>query len=711
MENFARRLYHWLPLSLKHKTALRKFLSVHFSRFVFRNSKAGFSAKEYYLGQLLDDSASVKQLIELIVSHYKIAQWKSSSPLVSIIIPVHNHIDFTVRCLLSIAEAKTVAQYEIIVADDASNDKTPELFNGMDVIYSSRSEENIGFLRTCNRVAEIATGKYLVLLNNDTVVQDGWLDALLETFVDFPNAGLVGSKLIYPDGRLQEAGGIIWKNGIGRNYGWGDDPQKPEYNYLREVDYCSGACIMIPRILWKQVGGFDEMFSPAYYEDTDLAFQVREAGYKVYYQPASEVMHFEGISSGTNLDSGVKRHQGMNRHRFVQKWKDTLTQHQDNTSTDEHIFRNRYSRARILYIDSTSPAPDRDAGSIVTFQYLYILKQLGFEVSFIPASELSYRDPYTKELQRKGIECLYYPYIKSVDKFIKIYGHHYNLVFVSRFAIASQYLDVILRYMPHAKIVFNTIDLHFLREERAAQTIGKGLERIDEIRNQELEMIKKADHTIVVSETETSILYNFLPDAQVSVIPIPGKIFGSSQGYEKRHDIVFIGGYHHSPNTDAVEYFIKEIWPLICERLPGVRFIVAGSNMPSDFSKWVSENIILQGYVDNLGDLFDSCKLSVAPLRFGSGVKGKIITSLGYGVPCVATSIATEGMGLIAGHHILQADSPKDFANAVVDAYTNPQLWQELSDNGLAAVKEKNSIDVVEEKLATMLKSLGFYDA
>src|SRR5690606_15747088 len=116
-----------------------------------------------------------------------------------------------------------------------------------------RNENNLGFLRTCNKAADLARGKYLLFLNNDTQVHPGWMDALHDTFIEQSQAGLVGSRLIYPDGRLQEAGGIIWNDASGTNYGRDGDPLQPEYSYLRDVDYCSGASIMVPRALFEQI--------------------------------------------------------------------------------------------------------------------------------------------------------------------------------------------------------------------------------------------------------------------------------------------------------------------------------------------------------------------------------------------------------------------------------------------------------------------------
>ena len=213
-------------------------------------------------------------------------------PTVSIVIPVYNQIHYTYACLLSILENTKDVTYEIIIADDVSTDATKELSLYAENLVICRNKTNQGFLRNCNQAAKAARGKYVMFLNNDTQVTPGWLSSLVNLIESDPTIGMVGSKLVYPDGRLQEAGGIIWSDGSGWNYGRLDDPEKPEYNYVKDVDYISGAAILLSTDLWKQIGGFDELFAPAYCEDSDLAFEVRKAGYRVVYQPLSKVIHF-----------------------------------------------------------------------------------------------------------------------------------------------------------------------------------------------------------------------------------------------------------------------------------------------------------------------------------------------------------------------------------------------------------------------------------
>src|SRR5262249_18979426 len=323
-------------------------------------------------------------------------------PDVSIIIPAYNQSQFTLACLHSVQEKTEDVSYEVIVVDDHSSDDTQELMPQVSGLSYLRAKENAGFTATCNRGAKAARGKYLLFLNNDTTVTPGWLSHLLKTYEIEPKAGLIGSKLVYPDGRLQEAGGIIWRDGSGWNRGKYQDANLPEFNYLREVDYCSAASVIIPKSLFEEVGGFDEKYSPAYYEDTDLAFKVARAGRKVLYQPLSVVIHHEGATAGTDISTGTKRYQEVNRATFVSSWANRLMdkpQNGDVAAWDAPAE----GRQRILVIDHHLPLTDRDSGSLRMFQILSILHELGHRVTFIP-DNLADIPPYGDELRKRGIE-------------------------------------------------------------------------------------------------------------------------------------------------------------------------------------------------------------------------------------------------------------------------------------------------------------------
>ncbi|HWH91393.1 MAG TPA: glycosyltransferase, partial [Candidatus Binatia bacterium] len=386
---------------------------------------------------------------------------------VSIVIPVFNQFRFTQACLGSLQEHQGTERFEVVIVDDCSTDETAEAIPQMPGVVYIRNEQNSGFIASCNRGAEQARGNYLLFLNNDTLVKFGWLSALLNTFTEQHRTGIVGSKLVYPDGRLQEAGGIIWRDGSGWNYGKFDDAAKPEYNYLREVDYCSAAALMIPKSLFDSVGGFDSRYAPAYYEDTDLAFKVRDAGYRVLYQPRSEIIHYEGATGGTDLTTGTKKHQEINRTTFVHAWASELSAKPVNGDVT-FLGQAHPHRKNILVIDHHVPMPDHDSGSLRMFQILTILRQLGHRITFVPDNLANIR-PYTEELQRRGIEVLYHPYVKKVRDYLVAHGPSFDAVVLSRCDFARKHFADVRLHAPQSRVIFDTVDLHYLREDREAQ--------------------------------------------------------------------------------------------------------------------------------------------------------------------------------------------------------------------------------------------------
>jgi len=388
-----RELYYRLPLPESFK---RKIYRISYS-FIFNIFKIHITG-EHAAGPY---SALLKQSVlagmknpeiplETLKSVVLRVRSEEKPAKVSVIIPVYNKLHYTKQCIASIFSHMPMVDFEIIVVDDCSTDETSQYLKTIRYIQVVSNTENKGFIESCNAGAKKANGQYLCFLNNDTLVLPEWLDRLVDVFEQHENVGVVGSMLVYPDGRLQEAGGIVWRDGSAWNYGRLEHPDAPRFNYLREADYVSGASLMTSKELWNEIGGFDNYFSPAYYEDTDYCFKTRQRGLRVIYQPLSAVLHFEGISSGTDDALGIKKFQSENKIKFNERWKQVLAKHRQNAVAPE-LEKERKIKKRILSIDATVLTPDMDAGSQVNYNYLLIFQKLGYKVTFI-ADSLQYND-------------------------------------------------------------------------------------------------------------------------------------------------------------------------------------------------------------------------------------------------------------------------------------------------------------------------------
>ncbi len=629
---------------------------------------------------------------------------RADAPRVSVVIPVYNHLDATLICLRSLAATKNHIAHEIIVVDDGSSDETAQRLPGIEGLRYQRNARNLGFIGACNAGAAAARGEFVVFLNNDTAVQDHWLDALIGTFAQHGNVGLVGAKLVYPDGRLQEAGGIVFSDGSGWNYGRFDDPAKPEYNFVREVDYCSGAAIALPAELFRGFGGFDPHYAPAYYEDTDLAMKVRQAGLRVLYQPAAVVVHYEGISSGTDITSGTKRFQAINQIKFLERWREALAKHAP-PGTDIAVARQHRARRHVLVIDATTPQPDQDSGSLRLVNILQLLLGEGCAVTFF-ADNRAYLERYSRQLQQMGVEVLWHPWLADPVAWFAEHGKRFDVAFVSRHYIASHYVDLVRRHAPKARLVFDTVDLHYLREQRAAALANDdALARAAAAtREAELSLVQGCDLTLVVSPVEKELLERELPGARVAILSNVHAVPGCRRGYAQREGLMFVGGYQHPPNVDAATWFARDIFPLVRKQLPEVQFHLIGSKAPAEVKALGEQpGVVFHGYVEDIEPFLDGCRIAVAPLRYGAGVKGKVNMSMSYGQPVVATPVAVEGMFAQAGRDVLVAAEAGDFAAQVIAAYRDEALWSTLSEHGTANVREHFSFEAARRALRNIV--------
>ena len=604
---------------------------------------------------------------------------QTQDPLVSVVIPVHNKALVTYNCLASLLLAPNGASFEVIVVDDGSSDETmtlPDLVQGVRFL---RHEKAQGFIHSCNDGAKTARGAFVVMLNNDTEVSPGWIDELLYVFEHFNDVGMAGAKLLYPNGQLQEAGGIVWNNGDPWNYGREGNPREPRYNYTRQVDYLSGACVMLRKILWDELKGFDERFVPAYFEDADLAFRVRERGLKTVYTPFSQVIHFEGISSGKSVTSGTKRYQEINRPKFKARWSRAF-KNNGAIGRDIDLNKDRNIRFRALVIDFTTPQPDRDAGSYAAVQEIRLLQSLGFKVTFVP-DNLAYLASPTEDLQRIGVECMYAPFILSIQDLLETRGSEFDLVYVTRYSIAERHIDAIRRFAPQAKVVFNNADLHFLRELRSAiaSKHQEGVGRALKTRDDELGLMRKVDLVLSYNEAEHAVIVSHnLDSTRIARCPWVVKVPESSPGFDERVDIAFLGGFSHSPNPEAMEYFVREVMPLLRERLPNVSLRIYGSDISDRIHDLAADDVIIEGWVPDVAQVYSSCRVFIAPLRSGAGIKGKVVGALAFGVPCVLSPVAAEGTGIRDGQEALIAETAAQWVESIGRLYEDRSMWLKI---------------------------------
>ncbi len=640
------------------------------------------------------------------------------NPKVSLIIPLHAHAELTRACLRSIRENTTHASYEVILVDDAADEETKRLLDGVKGAKVIHNEKNLGYLRSMNRGASVARGRWLVLFNNDTEVTRGWLPAMLACAESAEDVGVVTPKFVYPDGSLNEAGAIVWRDGTGVNYGRGDAPDLFQYEYRRETDYGSAAALMVSADLWKATGGFDERYLPMYYEDTDLCFEARERGLRVLYEPEAVVIHIEGATAGSDAESGHKRHQERNRPKFVAKWRHRLESEQLRPApTNVRAAANRYRGQHVLVIDHRVPMWDRDSGSLRILSIMQALLGLGARVTFIP-DNLAPLEPYTRNLQRMGIEVLYGQLDVSAE--MATIGPRLSMAILSRPHPTSRWLDIVREFAPSAVVVYDTVDLHWLREERRC-TFGSTVGPLDmsngnigaiapkarALRELELAMIRATDTTFVVSDGERLQVEQDVPTANVLVVPNVHDVEPYVRPPEGRSGVLFVGGFEHLPNSDAAVRLVKDVMPGVWRALGDVQVTIVGSKPPPEVQALASPLVDITGWVEDLQPLLDQSRLMVAPLRYGAGLKGKVTQALAAGLPVVTTRVGGEGLeGNGEEEFILIADDPRELAAHAIRVYTDDQLWRELSRAGQAIIAECCSTAMISDRLCQLLEGV-----
>lgn len=646
-----------------------------------------------------------------------------TEPLVSIVVTAFGHFAETLACLRSIADAGSTASFEVILAEDASGEAEMARFATVPGLRYVSRPDNLGYLASVNAAVAEARGTYVHLLNNDTRVRPGWLDALLETFSLFEHCGIAGSVLEHPDGRLQEAGGIVWSDGGAMNEGRDGRARMPVYATVREVDYVSAASLLVPRLLWDRLGGFDARYAPAYYEDTDLAFRVREAGLRVYVQPGSVVEHAEGMSHGTDEGSGTKSAQSRNRVTFQARWGAGLERDQCLPGELHLLARERSQRRRmVLVVDRNAPTPDRDAGSRAIWDLLRVLSIRGFSVKFwsMGASEAP---GAPAALRRHGVEFLCAAETGGdIAGWLRAHGALLDTVVISRPEVAREVVPAV-RAGCDAKVVYYGHDIHHVRWQRQARIASDpGLKaHAAAMRTVERDIWRASDLVLYPSAVETGRVTRWArrtgSRCEARTVPLfvyqgaPPRVEADTAAIAARRDILFVGGFGHAPNADGVGWFLREAWPGLRAQLVDARLVLVGADPTEEIRQLAGERVLVTGPVDEaaLVAFYAGARATIAPLRFGAGMKGKVVESMWWGVPCVTTGIGAEGLET-AGEALGVGDTADALVAQLRQLFSDDAAWRARAQAGQDWVTRHQTVDALWAALSVAIDDSQYAD-
>lgn len=629
------------------------------------------------------------------------------NPTLSIITLLYNKVHLTEKFLKSLRDNVSIP-FQLILFDNASTDDTHKLLEKIDGALILKSSQNLQFIKGNNLASVAATGKYLLFLNNDTEIQKSSLESMVETIETESNCLAVASKIIFPTGLLQEAGSIVWSNGSCLGYGRGEKPDKPEFNYRRDVDYGSAACLLVRKNTFVTLGGFDERYSPAYYEDTDLCMKLRSAGGRIIYDPRAEIIHHEYSSSSPEAAVAKMREREI---IFRTKWNSQLLSQHEPDLRNVLLARDNRPMKTLLYIDDRIPTPDEGSGWPRAYGILKLMAK-SFKVTIFPKQDSKARQPWTNHLENMGIECIHDG--RSFSEFCESRSNFYQLLFVSRPHNFEQILPEIETNFKDAKVVYDGEALYYARERIKRKLRGVADdESLNVMMMNELRLLESADISIMVSQAEADAIRHerkaigLLELNNIHVLGYGLNTVTESPGFNGRENILFVGAFNglDTPNEDAILYFIEEIFPIIRKRI-GCKLIVAGPTPPSKLLAFADADIDIVGFVPDLTPLYNSSKIFIVPHRFAAGIALKLSESLAMGLPTVCTPLIAAQFKFDNQGPVMIGLDPLDFAEKIISLYTDSEMWNRKQTLGLEYISKTHDPLELGNELIMLLSSM-----
>ncbi|MCI5105330.1 MAG: glycosyltransferase, partial [Pseudomonadales bacterium] len=636
------------------------------------------------------DEAS-DRLRRFLASGKKLEFYDAEQAELTILLIFYNQAPLSYLCLESLLEYAEIP-FRLLIIDNDSSDETADLLDRIRGARIVRNDGNLGFVKAVNQGAALASSSYLMLLNNDAMISEGCLEAAVSMLESDQSIGAVGGRIDLLDGSLQEAGSIIWNDGACLGYGRGDNPQEAAYQFQRDVDYCSGACLVFRTSQFLEMGGFDEDYAPAYYEESDFCVRLHEKGLRVVYNPKVQITHFEFASSAGF--EGASRLQAEHRELLCQKHPRYLASRLENDPANALRGRHyQHGRPNVLILDDRVPYPSLGAGYPRAANLLSELSQMPLNLTLFPMLFPSGDWQEVYKTLPATVEVILGRGEDQLAQFLEERQSYYDTIVVSRehnMATFNRIMAERSELLAGVELIYDAEAVSAPREILRRRLLGEQIssEQEQQAIDAELELARDADRIVAVSAQEAA----YFKSAGFSCTSVLGHTMqtrSDSPGYSQRSGLLFVGALRDegSPNVDSLLWFIINVWPLIEQALPDVQLTVVGDNQAPSLATIDKANIVFTGRVESIDEVYDRSRVFIAPTRFAAGIPHKIHEASGHGLPTVSTSLLAQQLSWRDGEELLVADEAADFARQCLRLLKDETLWNKIRQSGLAAVE------------------------
>jgi GT2 family glycosyltransferase/glycosyltransferase involved in cell wall biosynthesis len=650
------------------------------------------------------------ELAEFLASDRRLAFACADPPALSIVSVLFNRAELTLRCLRALAELPADLRAELILVDNGSSDATGRLLERLDGVRIVRNRGSLHFLRGCNQGAALARGGFLLLLNNDTVPAADAVPAAMDVIAGSADVGAVGARLILPDGTLQEAGGIVRQDGTVEGYGRGRCPDDPEFVFRRDVHYCTGAFLLLRTEQFRALGGLDEAYAPAYYEDVDLCLRLAARGLRIVYEPQAVVRHFEFGSSG---DADALALQRRSRAVFIARHGPALAARPSRPQSAAAVRGLAPAGRRVLVVDDFIPVEDVGAGVPRMRAVLGALDRLGCAVTYYPTNpapcgwdRIYAENPRTIEIIRNG-------HGRRLGRFLAERAGCFDFVLLSRVTNFRR-LRGLLRANPSllsgARLICDFEAIFCLRDVARRRLAGEPIDEhaADELVRQEAAQAADAWAVTAVSAAEADRLRR-AGLRNVRLVSCPADPAPTPTPFAARRGFLFVGPCMDDevPNTDGLCWFVSEVMPRLRRRPAGATLTVVGRIVSPRAAALAGPDVRLAGPAADATPYYDAARVFISPVRYAAGIPLKLLFAAARGVPAVATPLTAGQLGLTDGVDALVGGDAEAFAEQCARLHEDRVLWESVRAAALERVARRHDAASFDAALRDLLFGSG----